>query len=127
MKYPQKAIGTISASDQATSKSKYIIFAWFKATPTMRKTLLIQKHLVGLRVADHNSKKYITVYLPMLKTILDDDGDDDEEFVTRTTSDNAGKLHPVKWKLTKLSITLMNLVMSTPTWMINAKRSRIGQ
>eukprot|EP00957_Ditylum_brightwellii_P069286 5259754-Ditylum_brightwellii.AAC.1 len=73
MKYPQEAIGTISASDQATSKSKAIISAWFKATPTMRKALLNQKHLVGLQVADHNSKKCINIYLPLLETLLDDD------------------------------------------------------
>eukprot|EP00957_Ditylum_brightwellii_P039298 2972845-Ditylum_brightwellii.AAC.1 len=73
MKYPQGAIGTICASDQATSKSKSIISAWFKATSTMRKVLLNQRNLVGLRVADHNSKKYINVYLPMLETMLDDD------------------------------------------------------
>eukprot|EP00957_Ditylum_brightwellii_P079357 6033479-Ditylum_brightwellii.AAC.1 len=96
MKYPQEAIGTISASDQATSKSKSIISVWFKATPTMRKAPLNQRNLVGLQVADHNSKKYINVYLPMLETVLDEDGDVDEEFVTGTTSDNAGKLHPVK-------------------------------
>eukprot|EP00957_Ditylum_brightwellii_P108575 8281037-Ditylum_brightwellii.AAC.1 len=62
----------------------------------MRKALLNQRNLVGLQAADHNSKKYINVYLPMLETMLDDDGDVDEEFVTRTTSDNAGKLNPVK-------------------------------
>eukprot|EP00957_Ditylum_brightwellii_P032222 2442509-Ditylum_brightwellii.AAC.1 len=60
----------------------------------MRKALLNQRNVVGLRVADHNSKKYINIYLLMLETMLDDDGDVDEEFVTGTTSYNAGKLHP---------------------------------
>eukprot|EP00957_Ditylum_brightwellii_P165847 12626993-Ditylum_brightwellii.AAC.1 len=96
MKYPQEAIGTISASNQATSKNKSIISVWFKAIPTMMKVLLNQRNLVGLQVAGHNSKKYISAYLPILETMLDDDGDVVEEFVTRTTSVNVRKLHPVK-------------------------------
>eukprot|EP00957_Ditylum_brightwellii_P066832 5071957-Ditylum_brightwellii.AAC.1 len=62
----------------------------------VRKNLLSQQHLVGLRCIDAISKKLLIVYLPQVEVTINEDGDTDEEWITGTTSDSAGRLLLVK-------------------------------
>eukprot|EP00957_Ditylum_brightwellii_P169666 12913899-Ditylum_brightwellii.AAC.1 len=94
MKYPSEAIGTISASQSSSSLS--IIDGWTRATPMTRGNLLSQQHLVGRRCINATSKMLLIAYLPQVEVMINEVGDTNEEWITGTTLDLAGRLLPVK-------------------------------
>eukprot|EP00957_Ditylum_brightwellii_P148340 11293651-Ditylum_brightwellii.AAC.1 len=50
----------------------------------------------SIRCIDATSKKLLIVYLPQVEVTIDEDGDTDEEWITGTTLDSAGRLLLVK-------------------------------
>eukprot|EP00957_Ditylum_brightwellii_P033090 2508384-Ditylum_brightwellii.AAC.1 len=80
MRYPSKAIGTISGSHPSSSTST--IDVWAKAMPVAHQNLISQQHRVGLRCMDSTSKRVLVIYLPQIEVYVTEDGNLGDEWVT---------------------------------------------
>eukprot|EP00957_Ditylum_brightwellii_P210312 15364827-Ditylum_brightwellii.AAC.1 len=100
MRYPSKAVGTISGRCPLSSTS--IIDVWAKAMPVSCQNLVSHQHLVGLCCLDSMSKRILVIYLPQIEVDATEEGNLGDELITGTTSNAAGKMQPVKVSATQI-------------------------